>query len=455
MDEKESALSKDPEAPAQISQPESTAYLGWVMFTLVLVYTFNFVDRSIISILAIPIQEELEVSDMQIGLMRGLAFAILYSTLGVPVAWLADRHNRVWIIGLALALWSGMTAVCGLAGNALQLFFARMGVGVGEAGGIAPSYSIIADYFPPHKRATMLGIFSMGIPIGSAVGIVFGGVMAALYGWRMAFFVIGGLGVLLAPLFILTVREPKRGRFDKPGAKIEKASFSQVFALLLSKKSFWLISFGAAASSIVGYGAFAWIPKFLVLTFGVELPEFMSFLPGWMTPNPNPIIYVSYYFGLVMLIGGVIGIFLGGFLADKFGTKNKSAYVIVPALAFLITAPFYMTGMMLSSLGLLFFVLLFPVALSLAWLGPVVSSIQHIVPTSMRATATAIFLLINNLLGLAIGDPLIGRISDVLKPSYGDDSLRYAIFVCSALYILASVLFFLAIKPLKKDWIHQ
>ncbi len=438
------------------SPTESKAYLGWVMFILVLVYTFNFVDRSIISILAIPIQDELGVSDTMIGVMRGVAFALFYSVLGVPVAWLADRHNRVWIIAAALASWSAMTAVCGMAGNAVQLFFARMGVGVGEAGGIAPSYSIIADYFPPNKRATALAIFSLGIPIGSAVGIVYGGVMATIYGWRMAFIVIGAVGIVLAPLFLLTIREPARGRYDaKPvEAKPKSVTILQVFNVLRKKKSFWFISFGAASSSIMGYGVFAWIPAFLVRSFGNELPAFLGFLPNWMIPaGASNLLYAAYFFSVIMLIGGMIGIFLGGFVADKIGGKNKSVYVLVPAIAFLITVPFYMTATLTGSLGTLFVILMFPVALSLAWLGPVISSIQHMVPPNMRATSTAIFLLINNFLGLALGDVLLGGMSDLLRGQFGDESLRYSILCGTVFYLMAAILFFLAAKPLKKDWI--
>jgi len=439
------------------SEPqESKAYISWVMFILVVVYTFNFVDRSIISILAIPIQQELGVSDTMIGVMRGVAFALFYSTLGVPVAWLADRHNRVWIIGAALAVWSLMTAVCGMAGNAVQLFFARMGVGVGEAGGIAPSYSIIADYFPPHKRATALAVFSFGIPVGSAVGIVFGGVMATLYGWRSAFYVIGILGILLVPIFLLTIREPKRGRYDEKKGPVKTASIRQVFEILLTRKSFWLISFGAASSSIMGYGVFAWIPAFLVRSFGDDLGQFLNFLPAWMIPaGASPLLYAAYFFSMIMLFGGVIGIFLGGLIADRVGRKSKAAYVLVPAFAFLITVPFYVTGVLTTSLTLMFFILLFPVALSLAWLGPVISAIQHMVPPNMRATSTAIFLLINNFLGLALGDVLLGAMSDMLRAQYGDESLRYSILFGTGFYLLAAILFFLAAKPLKKDWISQ
>ncbi|VAV94330.1 Uncharacterized MFS-type transporter [hydrothermal vent metagenome] len=446
-------MSQQQSAPTA-SQQDSKAYLGWVMFVLVVVYTFNFIDRSIISILAIPIQQELGVTDFQMGLMRGLSFAILYSTLGVPVAWMADRYNRVWIVGAALAAWSVMTAVCGLAGNAVQLFFARMGVGVGEAGGIAPSYSIISDYFPPHKRATMLAVFSLGIPIGSAVGIMYGGIMAAFYGWRMAFFVIGILGILLVPIFLFTIKEPKRGRFDGPKPDIKPVKITQVIRMLRAKKSFWLISFGAASSSIVGYGVSAWLPAFLVRSYGDQLPQFFEFLPAGMLPaGAPPILYAAYFFSAVMLIGGMIGILMGGYLSDKLGVKNKAMYALVPGTAFLLAVPFYITGMLTTSLGLLFFILLFPLAFSLAWLGPVVSAIQHIVPPNMRATATAVYLLINNLLGLAIGDPLIGKISDILREPFGDDSLRYAILFGSILYLVAAVLFFLAAKQLPKDWI--
>lgn len=441
-------------AMAVPAKTEKKGYLAWVLFVLVVVYTFNFLDRQIIGILAIPIQKELGVSDTMMGVMRGLSFALFYSTLGVPIAWLADRKNRVWIITGALTVWSAMTAACGMVTTPLQLFLARMGVGVGEAGGIAPAYSIISDYFPPHRRATALAIYSLGIPIGAAVGIVFGGVVATLLDWRAAFIIVGIMGMVLAPIFRLSMKEPPRGRFDGAHAKVDPAPVGEVVRTLISKKSFWLMSFGAASSSIMGYGVFAWIPAFLARSFGDQLGPFLSFLPAWMTPGGgSTLLYVGYFFGMVLLIGGTIGIFMGGYVSDHLGKKDKAAYALVPAVAFVITVPCYVAGVLSTSLTLLFFALLVPTALSLAWLGPVVGAFQHIVPPNMRATATSIFLLINNFLGLALGDVLLGGMSDLLKTRFAEESLRYSIFAGNIFYIVAAVLFFLAARHLRKDWI--
>lgn len=435
---------------------DTAGYRAFVLAMLVLVYTINFIDRQIIGILAIPIQEELGVSDTMMGVMRGVSFALFYSTLGVPIAWLADRWNRVRIIAIALAVWSAMTALCGLAANTVQLFLARMGVGVGEAGGIAPAYSIISDYYPPNKRARALAIYSFGIPVGGAVGIVFGAVIATVLHWRAAFIIVGLLGVLLAPIFWLTMREPPRGRYDGAKGAVKPASFREVLATLAAKRSFWALSLGAASSSIMGYGLFAWLPAFLVRSYGDALPGYMAFLPDWMIPpGAGPLLYAGYFYGFIVLVGGMIGLFLGGLVADRLGEKHRAAYALVPAVAFLCAAPLYVAGILSPSLTVIFFALLAPTALGLAWIGPVVSAFQHIVPPNMRATATAVFLLINNFVGLAMGDVIIGALSDAMRSMYGAESLRYSILCGAIFYLIAAVLLFIAAPGLKKDWEEQ
>ncbi|MGD9966083.1 MAG: MFS transporter [Hyphomonadaceae bacterium] len=436
------------------AQSQNAGYRVFVLFMLITVYTFNFIDRQIIGILAIPIQEELGVSDTMIGLMRGVSFAIFYSTLGVPIAWFADRGNRVWIITAALTLWSGLTAACGFATTALQLFLARMGVGVGEAGGIAPAYSIISDYYPPARRARALAVYSFGIPIGGAVGIVFGGVVATLLDWRAAFIIVGAAGVLLAPVFLLTVREPQRGRYD-PGPPPQRARVSEVAATMMRKRSFWTLSLGAASSSIMGYGLFAWLPAFFVRSYGEALPQYMTFLPGWLIPaNAGALLYASYFYGLIVLIGGCIGLFLGGLAADVLGQRYRSAYALVPAFAFLGAVPFYVLGVLSPSLTTVFVTLLVPTALGVAWIGPAVAAFQHIVPVGMRTTATAMFLLVNNLVGIGLGDLIIGAMSDALRVSFAEESLRYSILIGTGFYLIASSLFFVTAPRLKHDWIE-
>lgn len=415
------------------NQLESAAYRGYVMFMLVLVYTFNFIDRQIIGILAVPIKADLALSDTQLGLMGGLAFALLYTGLGIPVAMWADRGNRTSIISIALAVWSAMTAICGLAQNFWQLFFARVGVGVGEAGGVAPAHALISDYFPSQQRARALAIYSFGIPIGSALGIVFGGVIASAIDWRYAFFLVGLAGLLLVPIFRLTVKEPVRGRLDAR-SMLPRMSVLEAFSALRSKRSFWFISLGAACASMAGYGLFFWLPSFLIRSFAMSLLD------------------ASLYFGAIYLIGGLAGIWLGGVLADKLGAARRGAYAGIPAVAFLAAIPFYIVALLSSNLVLAFIFLLVPTALGLAWLGPVISAIQHIVSVNLRATASAVFLFIINLVGLGVGTLAIGALSDLLARTFGDDSLRYSILAGTLFYPAAAAFLLFGARRLEQDW---
>ncbi len=420
------------------SQNQSLSRRGYVLFILVVVYTFNFIDRQIIGILAVPIKADLGLTDTQLGLMGGLAFALFYTGLGIPVAMLADRVSRTWIMTIALTVWSAMTAVCGLANNFWQLFLARLGVGVGEAGGVAPAYSLISDYFPPEQRARALSIYSFGIPTGSAAGIVFGGLIASAIDWRVAFFAVGIAGIVVAPIFRLTVSEPPRGTFDRPAdtdaPKAAPPRLAEILRKLGGKRSFWTLSVGAACSSMMGYGLFFWLPSFFVRSYGITLLQ------------------ASLFFGAVLLVGGIAGIWGGGWLADRFGRARKSMYALIPAWAFLATIPFYIVGVLSPTLVLTFFVLLVPTALGLAWLGPVIAAIQHLVPPNMRATASAVFLFINNLIGIGIGTVAIGWLSDLLSARYGDDALRYSILAGTSFYAIAAVLFFISARTLEKDW---
>jgi predicted MFS family arabinose efflux permease len=416
--------------PAQASQ----AYRAYVLAMLVLVYTFNFIDRQIVAILAVPIKAELHLSDSQLGLMGGLAFALLYTTLGIPIARLADRGSRTWIMTDALALWSAMSAACGLAHSFVQLFLARLGVGIGEAGGVAPAYSLICDFFPQHQRARALGAYSFGIPLGSAAGVIIGGVIASQVSWRVAFFAVGLAGLLIAPLFRLTVREPPRGAFDGSSAPPPQSSFVSVVRVLRRKRSFWALALGGAASSMMGYGMFFWAPSFMVRSFALG------------------VLQASLGFGAIVLIGGVIGIWLGGAAADRFGGRRKAAYALVPAIAFVATTPFYVAGVLSTTLWIAVALLLVPTALGLAWLGPVLSAVQHIVPHNMRVTASAIFLFINNLIGIGLGLPLIGGLSDAMHVRFGSESLRYAIVAGSGFYLIAAGFLWLASRRLQADW---
>lgn len=413
---------------------ESASYARFALGMLLLVYIFNFIDRIVLGILAPPIKADLHLSDTQLGLLGGTAFALFYTALGVPIGWLADRINRVWIMTVSLALWSAFSAGSGLAHSFVQLFIARLGVGVGEAGGVAPAYSLISDYYPPSRRARALAIYSFGIPIGSAVGLMLGGIIASRVNWRVAFFVVGALGLVLAPVFRYAVREPVRGALDTPGQARKTPALREVAALLARKVSFWSLSFGAATSSIMGYGTFFWLPSFFVRSYHYSLMQ------------------VSLYFGGLLLFGGIGGIWLGGWLADRLGARNRAAYALVPAGAFLLCVPLYALGVLVHPSAWSFLIFLVPTALALAWLGPTICAIQHLVPPDMRAVASALFLFINNLLGLGLGTVLIGGLSDHFAARYGAESLRYAILSGTGFYLISAALFVLAASRLAREW---
>jgi predicted MFS family arabinose efflux permease len=425
----------DATAPAP-SAPRTDANRYVVLGLLFVVYTFNFIDRQIIGILAAPIQQELGVNDAQMGLLGGLAFALFYTGLGIPIAWLADRWSRTWIMTIALSLWSGFTALCGMTANYLQLFFARMGVGVGEAGGVAPAYSLISDYFPPRERARALAVYSFGIPIGSAAGIALGGVVASLVDWRVAFITVGLAGLLIAPVFRAFVREPERGRYDaKADAAAPKANFFAALGVVARKPSFWLLSFGASSSSIMGYGSFFWIPSFLQRSYGFELQQ------------------AAFFYSAILLIGGVIGVWLGGLLGDKLGARRRAMFALVPAGAWILAAPCYALGLLSPSPTVAFFLFLAPTALGLVWLGPVIAAVQHLAPAAMRTTASASFLFINNLIGIGLGTYLLGLISDALVSRFAEDSLRYSILAGTGFYVLAALIYLVASRSLRRDWV--
>lgn len=411
----------------------SGGYRALVLAMLLLVYSFNYLDRQILGILAGPIRKDLHLSALEFGALGGPAFAVLFAALGIPLAILADKTSRTWVITGALVVWSGFTALSGLANSFGQLFWCRLGVGVGEAGGPAPSYALVADYFPPRERSRALAIYSLGIPLGLAAGALLGGYIAATVSWRMAFVVLGVAGVAIAPIFRLIVREPPRGGQDKPA---EPAPLGAVFALLMRKPSFWLLSFGASCSSLCGYGLALWLPTVLKSSLGFDL------------------IQLSRFMGALLLVGGCAGVLLGGWLADRFGPSDRGAYARIPAIAFLLTAPLFAAGISATSPPLAFLFLLLPSGLNILWLGPVITAFQHLVPPPMRATASGSFLFINNLIGLGLGPFLMGAAADLMTHRFGGvDALRYATLGALGFYLAAALLMLLAVKPLRRDWV--
>lgn len=404
-----------------------------VLALLLLAYIFNFLDRTILNILAGSIIKDLQLTDAEFGAITGLAFAILYSVLGVPLALLADRTRRSWVLAGSLAVWSGFTALCGTAVSFGQLFLYRLGVGVGEAGGVAPAYALIADYFPPQRRARALAIFSLGIPLGLACGTLIGAYLATWIDWRAAFLVMGVAGLVLAPVMLIFVKDLPRAT----PAPAERVSLGKTFPIIARKPTFWLMAFAASCSSLAGYGLAAWVPSVLERSFGFTLLERGHFLAS------------------VFLIGGTTGVFMGGWLADRLGQSDKRWYGRLPAIAWLITAPLFALGLMSSDPWMAWPLLLIPNALNILWLGPVATAVQHLVQQPMRSTASASFLLINNLIGLGIGPMLIGALSEMFKERYGTEALRYAAVSVVGFYVLAAILMMFAVRRLREDWVED
>jgi MFS family permease len=403
-----------------------------VLAMLVLVYIFNFIDRQILSILAAPIQHDLQLSDREMGLLGGVAFALLYSTAAVPLAWLADRTSRSWVITVSLVCWSGFTALCGVAQGFWHIFFARLGVGIGEAGGVAPSYALIGDYFPSRRRSFALSVYSLGIPLGSAAGVLAGAYIAAAVDWRASFLVIGFAGMIVAPVFKLLVgdRKPPSG----PAAPTVPGLRS-IAGKLARQPSFWLLGFGAAMTSMIGYGIAFWLPSLLQRSFGLDLVQ------------------TSYFIGAVLLIGGVSGMLLGGWLGDRLGSHDRAFFAWIPAIAFVIAVPLFALGIHSASMWLAFALFLVPQALSYMWFGPVLTAVQHLVTPPERATASALFLAINNLIGLGGGIYALGALSEELTPTYGNEALRYSMLYALVLYLVAALLLALSGPGLRRAWV--
>jgi len=411
----------------------SATYKRFVLVVLTIVYAFNFIDRQILVILQEPIKNEMGLSDAQLGLLSGFTFAIIYVTAGIPIAYWADRGNRRNIVALALTVWSGMTAVSGVVQNYTQLLLARLGVGLGEAGGSPPSHSMISDYYPPEQRATALAFYSSGIYIGILVGFAFGGYVADAFGWRMAFFVVGIPGVLFAVFLRLTVREPRRGRWDDAAQSKIKPSLKETLSLLKQRKSFWYLSMGCALTAYVSYGNGNFFPSYLIRSHGMSLAD------------------VGLVLALVTGVTGAIGTFAGGFIADKLGTRDLRWYLWVPLVGGMLGfLPYFYVLLGTNTTGILA-TLVYYKLVTTVYLGPSIAISHALVPPPMRALASAVLLFVLNMIGLGLGPLFTGLLSDFLQPTFGDESLRYAMTITALMAGVALLMFYLAARQLPKD----
>ena len=418
----------------------SKNYRAFALVLLTVVYGFNFIDRQIVGILAPFIQEDLGLSNTQLGLLIGFAFALFYTVIAIPIAWLADRYNRVNILSIALATWSGFTALTGMATNFWQIGLARMGVGIGEAGGSPPSHSIISDMYSKEERAGALGVYAMGIPFGIMAAYF---ATASLMGsggdvdWRRIFIFLGLTGIALAGIVRLTLKEPSRGAMElDDDVQIAKLPFIESLRSLLKIPAWWAMCFGIAFGSFVSYASSAFQTKFLIALDPSFDFKTMVILLGIM----NGTTYAG-------------GAFFGAKLADKWGAKNLRAYGWLPAIAMSITLPLGVwsywvqsveANLILSTIYLLFIGI---------YLGPSFAIAQTLAPINMRAMSTALFFFILNMVALGGGPTFAGWLIDVYKETYSDlDAMRMAMTVTHLVFIPALISFLIVSRILPRDW---
>ena len=420
--------------PAGSAGPGARAWVA--LGILCLVYMLNFLDRQLLSILAKPIQDELHLSDSQLGRLGGLYFALFYCLISIPVGWFADKTNRVWILSLACGLWSLATMGCGVSANYPQLVASRMAVGVGEAGGVPPSYAIISDYFPPGRRGAALGLYNLGPPIGQALGVAFGASIAVAYSWRHAFVVLGGVGVIAAIAVLAFVREPVRGGLDVKPAPAEpksgKSGFADTVRTFFSSPALVLISLACGATQIITYGAGNFTTLFLMREKGMTLSEVA--------------VYMALATGICM--GG--GIAISGRVVDHFAKMSRRAYAIVPGAALLAAAPLFVGFIYARSWPTALLFLAGPMALNYFYLSTAVTFVQEEVRPDQRVLSGALLLLVMNLIGMGVGPTFVGWASDVFRASHPHNSLQLAFVSLMPVYALAILLFLALAVVLKR-----
>ena len=422
---------------AVASRPDARAW--FVLGMLCFVYVLNFLDRQLLSILAKPIQDDLQVTDGQLGRISGLYFALFYCLISIPVGWLADRTNRVRVLSFACALWSAATVACGYSSTYPQLVAARMAVGIGEAGGVPPSYAIISDYFGPGTRGTALGLFNLGPPLGQALGVAFGASIAAAYSWRSAFVVLGAVGVVTALLVYLFVKEPERGRLDfKPTAAAEPQGssapgFRATIAMFFSHPVLLLVALASGATQFVTYASLNFTTLFLMREKGMTLNE------------------IAIYYALLIGIGISAGMYVSGRLVDKFAPRGKQAYALVPAVGLSLAIPFFIGFVWAPTWPLALLFLIGPTFFNYFYLSPAVALVQEEVRPQERVLAGALLLLVMNLIGLGLGPTYLGAASDLLRDRYPDNSLQIAFYTLVPFYVLAVVLFLVLAKRLRRE----
>lgn len=407
---------------------------NYALALLTVVYSFNFIDRQLLAILQESIKLELDLSDQQLGLLTGFAFAVFYVTAGIPIARWADRSNRRNIVAFSVGLWSFMTAISGAVQSYVQLLIARIGVGVGEAGGSPPAHSIISDIFPPTSRASAIAFYSTGVNIGILFGFLFGGWLNEYFGWRVAFVVVGVPGILLALLVRMTLREPVRGLSEQRTASAEGEPITAVVKLLWSRVSFRHLALAAALNAFAGYSSSNWTASFMIRSHDMTTGE----LGTWLA--------------MIMGFGGAVGVFCGGLIADRLAPSDRRWYAWLPSLTGFFCVPFMVAVYLVDNAYLALTLSIVPGLLFNVYLGNTIATTHSLVGLRMRATASAILFLILNIIGLGAGPWTVGVLSDFLEPSLGEESLRHAmLYLIPAFMFWSSCHFYLASRTLRED----
>ena len=420
-----------PTATNSYTTPKSRYY---ALGLLTVVYSFNFIDRQLLAILQESIKLDLQLSDGQLGLLTGFAFAVFYVTAGIPIARWADKSNRRNIVAGAVFIWSFMTALSGLAQNYVQLLLARIGVGIGEAGGSPPSHSIISDIFPAERRASALGFYSTGVNFGILFGFLFGGWLNEYFGWRVAFMVVGVPGIILAILVRATLAEPIRGMSEQRQVSDQAVPFGDVLRLLWSRRSFRHMALGAALNAFSGYSISSWTASFMIRSHGMTTGE----LGTWLA--------------LIIGLCGAIGVFAGAILADKLAVRDKRWYVWLSALVGFICVPFMVAVYLVGNPYMALSLSVVPGLLHNVYLGITIATTHGLVGVRMRAVSSAILFFILNIIGLGMGPWAVGMLSDYLAPTLGNDSLRYAmLYLIPAFMFWSSCHFYMAGKTLREE----
>lgn len=458
----------------------SKAYRSYVLNALLLVYILNFVDRGLLAVVAPDLKPELGISDTAFGLLTGFGFALLYTVVGVPLAQYAETRHRVRIMTVCIALWSLMTALCGLAaevtigslvvGGYWILLACRVGVGIGEAGCTPPANSLIADYYPPHRRSTALGYYAMGVTLGGMLANLVGGPVTDAFGWRAAFFVVGTPGIVVALVFRLTVKEPPRGYSDPPGGvRRERPRFADGLRELASKPSFWTMTAGATTAAFCGYGIASFQSLFINRSFGLSAGE------------------AALMINAPVAAASALGTLTTGWLAERLGKRHPNAIAWLPAAGLVASVPFYVWAFTTDDLWFCLIGLCVGGAIKYGYLAAQYTIGQGVVSPQVRAVSTAVMLLVINLLGYGLGPLFIGALSDLLfglqlrelnavgltraacegsLAALGADlaeacriahpaSLQRAMLITSALYALSGLFFLATCRWLKRDMVAR